>query len=81
MFFHKKAPHEPACMIVHLVVSALLFLISVSALVGVYQAHFTPDGLVFGTVSGSLSLIALAICLSLWMLQMKNCFVKCEMCK
>ena len=82
MFFHKKAPHEPGCMVMHLVVSALLFLVSLAALVGVYKAHFLGDGsMTFGTSAGSLSLIALGVSLTLWMHQMKNCFTKCEVCK
>lgn len=81
MFFSKKAPHTPACMVVHLVVSAILFLASLAALVGMYKAHFMPEGMTFGTSAGSLSLIALGATLTLWLHQMKNCLMECEVCK
>ncbi|TSC59173.1 MAG: hypothetical protein Greene041619_9 [Candidatus Peregrinibacteria bacterium Greene0416_19] len=81
MFFSKKSPHTPGCMAVNLVAATLLFLTSLAALIGVYVAHVQDDELTFGSMSGSLSLIALAVCLTLWLHQMKNCMMKCEICK
>ena len=81
MFFHKKAPHTPGCMVVHLLVALLLFLGSVASLVGVYKSHVMPEGLTFGTTSGSLALLAFAVTITLFLKQVKNCFMKCEVCK
>ncbi len=81
LFFHKKkTPYQGACMVLHLVVAGLLLFASIAAFVGVYKAHVLVDGLVFGTSGGSLSLLAFAVCLSLWMYQMKCCATPCEAC-
>lgn len=84
MFFssRKKNPHDTCCMTCHIVVAFFLFLTSVSALVGVVMAHYNADAgvLVFGSMTGSLSLLAFAVSLSLWMHAMKNCMSACDAC-
>lgn len=80
MMFSKKSPHKPACLVTHIVVGALLFLASIAALLGVYMSHVLSTGLTFGTSSGSLSLIAFAICVMAFGKQMKACAGKCDMC-
>ncbi len=81
LFFHKKkTPHQGACMVLHLVVAGLLLFASIAAFVGVYKAHVLDAGLVFGSSSGSLSLLAFAVCLTLWMQQMRNCATPCDVC-
>jgi hypothetical protein len=80
MFFRKKSPHCGACLVCQVVVAILLFLASVAALVGVYKSHVLSSGFAFGTTSGSLSLIAFAVSVTLWMSQMRNCVSKCEAC-
>ncbi len=67
-------------MALHLVVAGLLLFATIAAFVGVYKAHVYDDGLAFGTTAGSLSLLAFAVCLVLWMHQMKACATKCEVC-
>ncbi|MBI3331637.1 hypothetical protein HYZ99_01615 [Candidatus Peregrinibacteria bacterium] len=78
--FKKKSPHVGACMALHVVVSVLLFVAAVAAILGVYKAHVLSTGLAFGTTSGSLALVALAIVLHTWMKQTIACVTKCEAC-
>jgi len=53
-------------MVLDTVVSVFLFLTALAALVGVYKAHIATGGATFGSTTGSLSLIAFAISVSLW---------------
>jgi hypothetical protein len=76
----KKAPHKPGCMVVHVIVAALLLLLSLAALVGVYKSHVLLDGLAFGTTSGSLAIIAFVAAVMAFMRQMKACSCKCDVC-
>ncbi len=83
MFFHKKPPHEPACLGIHIGASVLLLLSSLASLVGVIVAHYDPrdNSLVFGTVSASLALIAFAVSVSFLIKQCKSCMSSCDMCE
>ncbi len=78
--FHKKSTHGATCLAVHVVVTVLLFVASIAALLGVYKAHMLSSGAAFGTTSGSLSLVAFSITLSLCIYQLKCCLTKCEAC-
>lgn len=84
MFFFskKKNPHETACLVCHIIISVLLLLASVAALTGIVMAHQDARGLLlFGTNAGSLSLIAFALCVTLWMKSLKACMSSCEACE
>jgi len=61
------------CLYVNIIISVLATLASIAALVGVYKAHVLSTGLAFGTTSGSLSLLALAITLFLLKKALDNC--------
>jgi hypothetical protein len=80
MFFHKKAPHKPGCMVMHLVLAGLLLLAAVASLLGVYLSHFLESGLTFGTSAGSLSLIAFTFTVTMFLHQLKACMTSCEIC-
>lgn len=87
MFFGKKKnPHEMGCFVCHIVVTVLLFLGSVAALVEVLVSHYAViDGmgeptLIFGTNASSLSLIAFAITITLWVKSFKACMIGCDAC-
>ncbi|MBI2117988.1 hypothetical protein HYT95_03755 [Candidatus Peregrinibacteria bacterium] len=60
-------------MVVGWVVTLLLFLAAVAALAGVYKAHFLGGGMVFGTTSGSLSILAFSVTATLWAKFMCHC--------
>jgi hypothetical protein len=81
-FFHKKNPHETSCLVCHVLVCIILFLVVLASLVGAVTAHynFVENYVVFGTTQGALSLLALAVSLTLWMYQMRACMGSCEMC-
>ncbi|MFA6523220.1 MAG: hypothetical protein WCS85_02530 [Candidatus Peribacteraceae bacterium] len=68
-------------MITHLVVAALLFLMAVASLVGVVLSHvLTTGGLMFGSSSGSLSIIAFSVSVMTFMKIMRACMGKGECC-
>lgn len=72
-------------MAIHLVIAALLFLAACAALIGVVMAHIDVVegqvvGLVFGTTSSSLSLLAFGASVMLWLKSLKACCMKCEVC-
>lgn len=50
-----------ACNGTNIVVGVLAVLMSVAGLIGVFKAHVLSTGFAFGTTSGSLSLLALAL--------------------
>lgn len=54
-------------------IALLLFLAALGALVGMYKAHFLGGGMVFGTTSGSLSILAFSVTLTLWAKFMCHC--------
>ncbi|MEK7591747.1 MAG: hypothetical protein AAB489_06140 [Patescibacteria group bacterium] len=78
--FKKKASHLGVCLALHVVVAILLFVAAVAAVMGVYKSHVLSSGLVFGTTSGSLSLLALSVTLAVWAYQTKCCVTKCDAC-
>lgn len=62
-----------ACKVVSGLVGLLLLATSIAAVMGAYTAHFAAGGATFGTTTGSLSLIALAINATLFAKTMKCC--------
>ncbi|MDD4319865.1 MAG: hypothetical protein PHW10_06115 [Candidatus Peribacteraceae bacterium] len=78
--FSKKSSHKPACLVAHLLVAAVLLFTSVAALVGVYLSHVLSSGLVFGTSSGSLSIIAFVVSVMALGKQVRLCCEKCACC-
>lgn len=67
-------------MALHIIAAILMFLATVASAMGVYMAHFQPDGTYFGTSTTSLSLIAFAVCLTFFMKQMIACLAPCDVC-
>jgi hypothetical protein len=58
-----KAP-DPNLVAVHWVVVLLYLLVTIAAGVGVYKSHLLSSGATFGTTSGSLSIIAFVLSLT-----------------
>ena len=83
MFFGKKKnPHDTGCFVCHIVVTVLFFIATVVSAVGAILAHYNPteELIIFGSMSGSLSLMAFVLCTTLWMRSMKACMMGCEVC-
>lgn len=86
--FSKKPTHKTPCLVMHLLIAALLLLVSLLSLLGVFLSHIltsTHDGvttttLAFGTSSGSLSIIAFAVSVTCFLKQLKASWSKCEAC-
>ncbi|MCB9808018.1 hypothetical protein H6770_02055 [Candidatus Peribacteria bacterium] len=55
------------CAIVGKIVMLVLTLAEIAALIAVYKAHFSTGGATFGSTTGSLSIMALAINTAVWM--------------
>lgn len=72
-FKKKKGSMCDFCMVTNIVISAFAVLATLAALIGVYKAHVLSNGIAFGTTSGSLSLLALAINLFLLKKALENC--------
>lgn len=69
----KKGSMCDFCTVTNLVISAFAVLTTLAGLIGVYKAHVLSTGIAFGTTSGSLSLLALAINLFLLKKALENC--------
>ena len=69
------------CGVTNIIVGALAVVASLAAITGVYQAHVLSTGLVFGTTSGSLSLLALAVNLFLVKKASAACGCQCTVSK
>lgn len=72
-FSMKHSACSGACTAMNWIVCLLLFLATITALVGVYQSHFGINGMVFGGSTGSLALIAFVASLTLWSKWMCKC--------
>ena len=68
------------CLAFHLFVAGLLLFAAIASFIGVFKAHLQEHELVFGSMSDSLSLLAFAVTLTLWLWQMKNCASDCTIC-
>ena len=71
------------CRIAKWTVCLLLLLVSVAALVGVFQTHvidFAPMRVQFGSTSGSLSILAFTVAVMAWGKKMMSFMGKCEAC-
>ena len=64
-----------ACKVGSGLIGLLLLVTSIAAAMGAYTAHFAAGGATFGTTTGSLSLIALAINVTLFAKTMTCCCV------
>jgi membrane protein YdbS with pleckstrin-like domain len=63
----KKPQESSACTVCRgtsLVAAILLLVAAIASAVGAYNAHLLPDGFVFGSTAGSLSLLAFAVTLT-----------------
>jgi uncharacterized membrane protein YcjF (UPF0283 family) len=82
LFNHKKAPHHPGCMIVHIVLAVLVALAVIASFVGMVLAHWSSaeGAIVFGTPAASLSIVAFVISVVVCMKQCKACMLPCEVC-
>lgn len=87
MFFcKKKNPHDPGCFVCHLVVMILLFVATLAAFMEVLASHYVvlkgarEATILFGTSTGSLSLIAFAVTVTFWAKSFKACMSGCEAC-
>ncbi len=60
-------------MLMQWLTALFLLVITIAALIGAYMAHVMPDGVVFGTTNGSLSLIAFTAAIVLLGKQMRKC--------
>lgn len=69
----KKNGSCTCCTWTNLVIGIFAVLIAVASLVGVYKAHVLSSGLVFGTMTGSISLITFGLSLMLVKKAMAAC--------
>jgi hypothetical protein len=74
----KNGGYCTTCTIVNMIVGVVAVLISIAALVGVWKSHVLSSGMTFGTTSGSLSIMALAISLFLVKKAMSGCWCQCD---
>lgn len=77
----KKSGLCSFCEIWSVVLAALATLCTLVAIAGVYKAHVLSSGLTFGTSTGSLSIIALAISLFLLKKACDYCMCECKIPK
>lgn len=84
----KQAGCPTGCIVSKWIVCVLLFLVTIAALVGVYQTHVIVGSdparfaIQFGSTSGSLSIIAFVIAVMAWGKKMACCMSgSCEVCK
>jgi L-cystine uptake protein TcyP (sodium:dicarboxylate symporter family) len=71
------------CQISKWTVCALLFVVALAALVGVFQTHFidiSPLRIQFGSTGGSLSILAFTVAIMAWGKKMSICMSSCAVC-
>jgi hypothetical protein len=61
------------CMIMRWMTALFLLIAAIASLIGAYMAHVLPDGVVFGSTSGSLALIAFTLSIVLLSKQIQKC--------
>ncbi len=76
----KKGVHSSECMALHVVVMLLLLFVAIASGVGIYMAHVTPQGLVFGSPAGSLAILAFVGSILSFIKSLKACMAPCEVC-
>jgi|GEM_PF-1582499 len=74
----KYAAFCGVCGTAGIVISVIAVLGSLASLVGVYMSHVRPEGIVFGDIHSSASLIALALNLFLVKKALEMCTCRCE---
>lgn len=75
----KKGALCQICSVCSIVTMVLAALLTLAAIVGVYKAHVLSSGLVFGTSTGSFSIIALVASLALLKKAGESCSCQCEL--
>ena len=82
LYGKKKIPHDSGCFVCHVFVACFLLLIAAASFSDALMSHydFKHSMFVFGSNAGALSLLSLAVSVSLWMLQMKACMSDCNAC-
>jgi hypothetical protein len=75
----KKGAMCQTCTYTSVILSVIAIVASLAALIGAYKAHVLSNGLTFGTTSGSLSLLALAINIHVVQRLCKSCGCTCTM--
>lgn len=73
----KKDTCSSACIALNWLVCLLLFLTTVAAGAGVYNAHFANNVAMFGSSLGSLAIVAFVASLALWSKWMCKCLCGC----
>lgn len=84
MFKSSKKKSSGVCVFcewMSVILTALAAIASLAALAGLYKAHLMSSGLVFGTSTGSLSIIALVISLSFLKKTCDGCMCECKVPK
>ncbi len=76
----KKALHSSECMALHVVVMLLLLFVAIASGIGVYMAHVTAQGLVFGAPAGSLAILSFVVSVLAFIKSLKACMSPCEVC-
>jgi len=76
----KKALHSSECMALHVVVMLLLLFVAIASGIGVYMAHVTSQGLVFGAPAGSLAILSFVVSILAFLKSLKACMSPCEVC-
>lgn len=82
LFGKSKAKNSPCtyCTVVTVVLAVIAAIVTIVSLIGLYMAHVSlEDGLVFGSVGGSMSIIALTINLFLVKKLAASCPCQCAM--
>jgi hypothetical protein len=80
MFWSKKKKGGlcNVCSATSLVTMVLAVVVTLAAIVGLYKAHVLSSGFTFGTSTGSLSIVALAISLMLLGKASEKCPCQCD---
>jgi hypothetical protein len=74
----KKGGLCNVCSTTSLVTMVLAVVVTLAAIVGLYKAHVLSSGFTFGTSTGSLSIVALAISLMLLGKASEKCPCQCD---
>lgn len=76
----KKSPHTTECMALHVVIMFVMLIMTLVAGLGVYMSHVTSQGLLFGSATGSLAILAFVASLMIFFKSLKACMSPCEVC-
>ena len=65
------------CKAVKIIVTLLLTATTLATLLGVWKTHSTPSGWMFGTMEGSLAILAFVLSVTIWV-KMVKCLCPCS---